>query len=521
MRAPPNGNVAIFDVGAISPTPRKLLVTKLDHVGDFMMALPALEKLRKAFREDHITLVCGPWNEPFARSTGYFDDLRLFSFFPESGADWVGSSVEDVARFHEIVGGPFDIAIDLRVDDDTRFLLNHVDARLKCGIGKRRDHPFLDVLLPAQFGGRASEPMTLRIEPDRFQSRMPIKTLIYHETDFSVTNQHLIYGCDVVLPAGSFRATWGLDLQVPFRCWPGVEIVVDVARNRGKDIIARRAAWQGRADPRYPVSIEFTNTEPHVAYEFRLRARGRPRCARLRFYGLWVERLDHPPPSRFKPSELHIGEQLSGLVQLVEDRTRSFKSTAEFACNSPFTEGGCRVMAPWPPASKRIIMAPFSNSRIRDWGLNNYSRLARLLLENQRCSIALVGSMPQRDLLATIASEHGSDSRIINLAGRTDWLTCAALIREADLVISNNSGIAHLAAACGIRTLAIYSGSHQPQEWGPRGDARVLMAVVPCSPCGHDKLEMCHNDHLCMKLIEPDVVAAEAIAMLSGEPTSP
>jgi ADP-heptose:LPS heptosyltransferase len=47
-------------------------------------------------------------------------------------------------------------------------------------------------------------------------------------------------------------------------------------------------------------------------------------------------------------------------------------------------------------------------------------------------------------------------------------------------VIANNSGVAHLAVACGTPTLAIYSGSHQPQEWGPRGNnVRAVMALVP------------------------------------------
>jgi ADP-heptose:LPS heptosyltransferase len=90
------------------------------------------------------------------------------------------------------------------------------------------------------------------------------------------------------------------------------------------------------------------------------------------------------------------------------------------------------------------------------------------------------------------------------------------VIREADLVIGNNSGVVHLAAACGTPTLAIYSGSHQPQEWGPRGPrVRALMALVPCSPCGWDKLELCPYDHRCMRLITPEAVAAEAIEMLS------
>jgi hypothetical protein len=39
---------------------------------------------------------------------------------------------------------------------------------------------------------------------------------------------------------------------------------------------------------------------------------------------------------------------------------------------------------------------------------------------------------------------------------------------------------------------------------------------VACSPCGHDKLAFCPHDHLCMKRITAQAVAAEALAMLSG-----
>jgi hypothetical protein len=41
------------------------------------------------------------------------------------------------------------------------------------------------------------------------------------------------------------------------------------------------------------------------------------------------------------------------------------------------------------------------------------------------------------------------------------------------------------------------------------------MALVPCSPCGWDKLEQCAYDHRCMRLITPEAVAEEAIEMLA------
>ena len=515
VRAQPEGNLAVVDFQArVSPF-RKLLVIKLDHIGDFLMGLPALEKLRRAFANDHITLLCGPWNEGFARSSGFFDEIRTYRFFPEDAAEWDGRPVENFARFYEVAAGRFDIAVDLRVDEDTRFLLNHVEAELKCGIGTRLRHPFLNILLPAQFERREVEPSTVRLDPSRFQSQMPVKTPLYHETDFSITNRHIIYGGDLSLLKGRFRATWGLDLRVPVRRWPGVEIALDVARDHGSEIVAsRRLAWRKQADA--TPAVEFDNPETGAAYEFRVHARGRPLVGRLRFFGVWVEPVGRASPARFKPSELHIGEQLSALVQLIEDRVRPLLPAASLTGPRSHGEGKPSTSFAWPRGAKRIALAPISNSPLRNWGLDNYSRLAARLLHSEDCAIALLGSAAQRDLLARIVTDNREDSRIVNLAGKTDWLQSAAVIREADLVISNNSGIAHLAAACGIATLAIYSGSHQPQEWGPRGSAaRALMALVPCSPCGYDRLEMCPNEHLCMKLIKPEAVAAEALSMLS------
>jgi len=232
----------------------------------------------------------------------------------------------------------------------------------------------------------------------------------------------------------------------------------------------------------------------------------------LRFFGVGLELIDGSSP-RFKRSELHIGEQLSLLVDLIQQRIHKLYADKLFAGGSAAfdfaTISGLGV------AAKRIVVAPVSNSKIRDWGIENYARLIALLLEKSQCYVVLVGSKVQRDQLERIVELNGWNRRVINIAGSCDWSETAKIVREADLVISNNSGVAHLAAACGAPVLTIYSASHQPQEWGPRGNnVRAVMAIVPCSPCGHDKLERCVNDHLCMKLIAPENIADQAIDML-------
>src|SRR5437763_13003677 len=135
--AGPRGPVAVYHFAFAGHGGRRLLVLKLDHYGDFLIGLPALKRLREAFPADHITLLCGSWNVELARRLGVADEVRAYDFFPENGALWTGEPYEDLERFREVCRGVFEIAIDLRVDEDTRFLPEHVEATTRCGISLR------------------------------------------------------------------------------------------------------------------------------------------------------------------------------------------------------------------------------------------------------------------------------------------------------------------------------------------------------------------------------------------------
>ena len=150
------------------------------------------------------------------------------------------------------------------------------------------------------------------------------------------------------------------------------------------------------------------------------------------------------------------------------------------------------------------MVAPASNSDLRDWPADHYATLVGLLAERLKCKVTLLGLREQADVTAYVAQKSNAGQRVADLAGHTAWADIPDILQDADLVICNNSGIGHLAASLGTRTLAIYSASHQPQEWGPRGPrAHAVMAVVPCSPCGLDRLSECNNDHTCMQDLAP------------------
>lgn len=126
----------------------RILLLKLDHLGDFVMAVPALQQIRTAFPDAFLELVVGPWNADLARGFGIVDEVSVFSAFPRNASE------EDVdvrgrrALFEQTVTEHYDLAIDLRTDPDTRFLLASVKADLRAGLGNLQNHPFLDIFLP-------------------------------------------------------------------------------------------------------------------------------------------------------------------------------------------------------------------------------------------------------------------------------------------------------------------------------------------------------------------------------------
>ena len=225
---------------------RRILVLKLDHLGDFILGLPALEKLRAEFPRDDMTLVCGSWNRALAEDLGIFDRVVACDFLGRDQHAGRGVPSDAVAQFKSVLTGIYDIAIDLRAEGDTRFLLNHVDARERAGFGPALDHPFLDVALPF-VPDPGTRPLHNRraYGPERFFSRVPGNEL-YLETDFSSTDEIIIYGPYVPLPVGEYVARFHVSVDGFGRRVLRGSIEFDVVQNM--IVLARRRLgfWRGR-----------------------------------------------------------------------------------------------------------------------------------------------------------------------------------------------------------------------------------------------------------------------------------
>ena len=122
---PPTQHAAAAGVDA-----SRILVLKLDHLGDFVVAAPAFALLRRGAPLAHITLVCAPPNAGLAAASGWFDQVVPLAGLSVRPGEAAANPATLGAALH---GMEYDIAIDLRLDSDTRPLLAQVPARQRAG----------------------------------------------------------------------------------------------------------------------------------------------------------------------------------------------------------------------------------------------------------------------------------------------------------------------------------------------------------------------------------------------------
>jgi ADP-heptose:LPS heptosyltransferase/GT2 family glycosyltransferase len=145
-------------VGRRGPTPERvarILAVKLDHIGDFLTALPALRSLRRRFPAATIDLLAPAATAELARrapgpgEAPLFGEIIVFDFFhARSGDGQKDVGVTELAALQaRLAPRDYDIAVDLRMQSETRHVLPYSGARLLAGYDRGNQFPFLDVAL--------------------------------------------------------------------------------------------------------------------------------------------------------------------------------------------------------------------------------------------------------------------------------------------------------------------------------------------------------------------------------------
>lgn len=160
-------------------------------------------------------------------------------------------------------------------------------------------------------------------------------------------------------------------------------------------------------------------------------------------------------------------------------------------------------------ASRPMIVfgAGSQNSRAKRWMPERFAVVADALSDETASQAVLLGSDADRDASSETARQM--KSFVADLTGETSLAEAVAIIAEADLLISNDMGLAHVASAVGTPVVTIFGPTNHltTAPWG----GTVVREPVDCSPC---MLRECPIDHRCMTRVTPEMVIEKALEKL-------
>ncbi len=195
----------------------------------------------------------------------------------------------------------------------------------------------------------------------------------------------------------------------------------------------------------------------------------------------------------------------------------------------PFEKSGLRLMNPKPEVwiddetkksvqsiidhaqTPLVAVSPGAKRPTKRWLAEEYGELCRLLVTTEKVGVVLVGDADDTEVareIRNIAREN-----VIDLTGKTSLLQLAAVLERSSVLVTNDSGPMHMAAATGTPVVAIFGPTVPEFGFSPLGERdRVIEKQLPCRPCSLHGSEQCsQNGFKCMR----DVTAEEVLEVVS------
>lgn len=138
------------------------------------------------------------------------------------------------------------------------------------------------------------------------------------------------------------------------------------------------------------------------------------------------------------------------------------------------------------------------------WIPARFAALGDRLARRRGARVVLIGGADERPLARAVAAQMQVPAHV--LAGETTLASLAGVLAHLRLLVTNDSGPMHLAAALGVPVVGVFGPTNwmETAPWG--GHHRVVRAQAHCAPCG---LRECPIDHRCMTRVSVERVDAE------------
>lgn len=153
---------------------------------------------------------------------------------------------------------------------------------------------------------------------------------------------------------------------------------------------------------------------------------------------------------------------------------------------------------------KKLFAIGFGSKMLaKRWPIENYKELIKKVESvNDDICFVLFGDKNEYEEGEQIKLVN--PRKIINMSGKTSVIESADFLSKCNLLISNDTGVMHLGASMGVKTIAIFSSREIEGKWYPVGEDNIIFRKnIECNNC---MLDVCPKNNLCLKMINVDEV---------------
>lgn len=147
------------------------------------------------------------------------------------------------------------------------------------------------------------------------------------------------------------------------------------------------------------------------------------------------------------------------------------------------------------------------NASLKQWPAVKYGRLADKLIDERGVKILLLGDSSDKPVSDIIAA--AMKNKVIDITGKTTLTELAAIIKNLKLLITNDGGPLHIAAALNTKTVSIF-GPVDERVYGPYPPSNLHIVIkkdINCRPCYKKfKVDICNRDKECLNSITVEEV---------------
>ncbi len=160
-----------------------------------------------------------------------------------------------------------------------------------------------------------------------------------------------------------------------------------------------------------------------------------------------------------------------------------------------------------------IGLHPAARDATKRWALDRFAKAGIELQKNHGGTVVVLGGRDEPPLAQTVADMVGE--KCLNLAGKTNLGVLGAVIARLAVLVTNDSGPAHVAYALRTPTVTIFGGT-DPSVWGPPAGSefRVVVNPVSCWPCTYLDCPIGYN---CLEGISVEKVVEKASEVLKRQ----